>query len=71
MNKYLVDITPVYDTPSNMQSSFVNEIEHFVKCVSEGIPCISPAADGVEVMRIIDALYESAKTGREVRLYEK
>jgi len=29
---------------------------------------VSPAKDGVEMMRILDAAYESARTGHEVIL---
>jgi predicted dehydrogenase len=36
--------------------------------IANGTKCISPAEDGVEIMRIIDAIYESAKTGREIML---
>ena len=45
---------------------FQNEINHFVDCILNGTPCISPAEDGVELMRILDAIYESAETGHEV-----
>jgi hypothetical protein len=30
------------------------------------VPCRAPAEDGVWLMRILDAVYESAKTGHEV-----
>jgi len=30
--------------------------------------CISPADDGVTLMRIPDAIYESAETGKEVSI---
>ena len=45
---------------------FVQEIDHFVDCILNGTPCIAPAEDGVVVMKILDAIYESAKTGHEV-----
>ena len=45
-----------------------NEIAHFVDCISKGTQCISPAEDGVEIMKILDAVYESARTGKEVVL---
>ena len=37
-------------------------------CVLNGTPCKSPAKDGVDIMRILDAVYESARTGHEVVL---
>jgi len=36
--------------------------------VLDGIPCRNLAEDGVEIMRILDAVYESARVGHEVRL---
>ena len=68
MNNYLVDVTPAHDTALSFNGLFENEIAHFVDCVSKGTKCISPAEDGVEIMRILDAVYESAKTGKEVVL---
>ena len=68
MNNYLVDVTPAHDTALSFNGLFENEIAHFVDCVSKGVKCISPAEDGVEIMKIIDAVYESARTGKEVIL---
>lgn len=68
MNNYLVDITPAHDTALSFSGLFEKEIAHFADCVAKGTECISPAEDGVEIMRIIDAIYESARTGREVVL---
>lgn len=45
---------------------FANEINHFIDCIMNGTTCVSPANDGVEMMKILDAIYESAKTGHEV-----
>ena len=39
-----------------------------IDCAKNGTECISPAKDGVEIMRILDAIYESARTGHEVVL---
>ena len=47
---------------------FVKEIAHFVECVKTGCECRNPADDGVVVMRILDAIYESGRTGHEVVL---
>lgn len=48
--------------------SFVNEIRHFLDCVKEGKEPISPAEDGVQIQKILNGIYESAKLGREIRL---
>ena len=39
-----------------------------VSCVKGEAECLAPAEDGVELMAILDALYESARTGHEVVL---
>lgn len=43
-------------------------IAHFVDCVTKGAECASPGPHGVYVMRILEAIYKSAKSGKEVRL---
>lgn len=45
---------------------FQAEIDHFVDCCLNGTKCISPAEDGVVIMKILDGLYESARTGKSV-----
>ena len=45
---------------------FVSEMSHFVDCCLNGTECMAKAEDGVWVMKILDAIYESAKTGHEV-----
>ncbi|HBE12704.1 MAG TPA: oxidoreductase, partial [Clostridiales bacterium] len=47
---------------------FAKEINHYVNCLLDGIECLSPAKDGVEIMRILDAIYESAALGHEIIL---
>jgi predicted dehydrogenase len=64
---YLIDINPQYSKDENpFVSNFKNEIAHFVDCISNGTPCLNPIEDGVELMKILDAIYESARTEREV-----
>lgn len=64
-NGYLVDVIPQKLT-GDFNSLFRSEIDHFVACVRDGIPCRSPAADGITIMKILDAVYLSAETGHEV-----
>ena len=52
----------------NDKASFRAEISHFIDCILGGVECISPAEDGVKLMKILDAVYESAKTGHEVAI---
>lgn len=70
MNNMFVDIRPSGNTALNFDGLFNREIKHFVDCVRDGIPCISPAEDGVTLMRILDAIYESAATGHEVLIQD-
>lgn len=64
-NDRLVDESPII---RQQGSNFDREIAHFVDCVRSGIPCRNPAEDGLELMRILDGLYESARLGHEVQL---
>ncbi|MBN2557365.1 MAG: Gfo/Idh/MocA family oxidoreductase [Clostridia bacterium] len=69
MDGYNVDITPVYSEDHNrFQAMFDREIAHFADCIAYGTKCISPVEDGVEMMRILDAIYKSAESGVEVRI---
>lgn len=68
MNGYMVDVNMNMPTALSFDGLFENEINHFVECVKDGIPCISPAEEGIEIMRILDGIYESARTGHEVNL---
>ena len=68
MNKYLVNVEFDDDTALSFDGLFQNEINHFVDCVLGRAECIAPAQDGVDMMRILDAVYESARTGHEVIL---
>lgn len=69
INGYMMNVTPA-DRDYYMDESrlFYDEIDHFVDCVMHNTPCRAPAEDGVEIMRILEAIYESARTGHEVIL---
>lgn len=45
---------------------FRAEMENFVNAIEGIAPRKAPAEDGVELMRILDAIYESAETGKSV-----
>jgi predicted dehydrogenase len=45
-------------------------VAHFVQCLCENRPVDSPGEQGLELMRLIDALYASARSGHEVRIDE-
>ena len=66
---YLTDITPVWSkSRDNFDDMFAREISHYVDCCLNGGECRNPVEDGVELMRILDAIYESAATKHEVIL---
>ena len=69
-NGYMTDITLRKPTALSFDGLFEGEIDHFVDCVRNGVPCKAPAEDGIQLMRILDAVYESARTGHEVVLSE-
>ncbi len=43
-------------------------VAEFVKCIQEDTAPTAPAAQGLEIMKIIAAVYQSAQAGREVTL---
>ena len=65
-NDYMTDVKLTAPTALSFDGLFENEITHFVDCIIKGEPCKAPAADGVALMTILDAIYESARTGHEV-----
>jgi predicted dehydrogenase len=46
--------------------AFGAEIAHFLDCLDTGSRPISPVEDGVEIMKILRGLYESAEKGAEI-----
>ena len=42
------------------------EIVHFIDCCTNGTECICKTEEAVEIMKIIDAIYESAETGKTI-----
>ncbi|MFD1956873.1 Gfo/Idh/MocA family protein [Paenibacillus thailandensis] len=52
----------------DFNAAFQAEIDHFVSSVRNGTKPISPVEDGVEIMKILCGVYESAALGAEVRL---
>jgi predicted dehydrogenase len=59
-----VDITPRY----SLDDEYAQEVRHFVDCIREGAETLAPGEQGARLMHIIDALYESAASGHQVRL---
>lgn len=64
MHGATVDITPNFP----QQEGHVTEVKHFVDCITKNKPLIATGEHGLEVIRIIDALYRSAAAGKEISL---
>jgi len=61
----LIDITPSH-LPN--KGSYELQIDRFIQCCMTGEQPISTAEQGVTLQKIINGLYQSAKTGEAVRL---
>ncbi|SEC61779.1 Gfo/Idh/MocA family oxidoreductase [Paenibacillus sp. GP183] len=67
----MLNLLPQVDTLSfDFVEGFQNEINHFVNCCLGKAETLSPVEDGVEIMKILCAIYESAATGKEIRFNE-
>ena len=49
-------------------NQFTHEIDHMARCVIEGTEPHTPGEEGLQDMRVMEAIYRSAETGRSVRL---
>lgn len=64
---YMTNTTIATGTALSFNGLFENEISHYLSCVSGEVKeCRAPAKDGVALMSILQAIYESARTGHEV-----
>ncbi|MDB5054353.1 MAG: oxidoreductase domain protein [Bacilli bacterium] len=65
----ILNITPQVDRLSfDVERAFQNEMDHFVACCLDGEKSIIPIEDGLEMMRILTGIYESAAQGKEIYL---
>ena len=55
------------DSPHQLfKRSYENELKHFLGAVKDLHPVISTGDEAVQRMKIVDAVYRSAKKGKEV-----
>lgn len=66
MNDYLADVNLAASTGFDFERAFQCEIDSFVGAAQGKNPVLASADDGVELMKILDAVYRSAETGHEV-----
>jgi len=45
-----------------------NSMNHFIDVIVDGVEPVTTAENGVNVMKILDGIYKSAKVGREIRV---
>ncbi|EJL45621.1 oxidoreductase [Brevibacillus agri] len=63
----ILNVTPQIDKLSfDFKQGFQNEIDHFISYILGEKETLSPVEHGVEMMKILCGIYESAQTGREV-----
>jgi predicted dehydrogenase len=63
----ILNMSPQIDQLSfNAQQAFASEIAHFVNCCQGREQTISPVEDGVEIMKMLCGIYESAAAGKEI-----
>src|SRR5699024_5829080 len=68
-NDTILNVTPQVDSLGfDFEEAFTNEINHFIDCCLHDKQTIAPVEDGVKVMKMLAAVYESAQTGKEVIL---
>jgi predicted dehydrogenase len=65
MSGMFVKTTP-YSRLGCDSNAFRAEIAGFINAATGGAPCRATAEDGVWLMKILDAIYTSAKTGKSV-----
>jgi predicted dehydrogenase len=67
-NTILNTIPQIDNKGFQFETAFQNEINHFIDCVKQGEQPISPVEDGVVMIKLLSAIYESAATGKEIYL---
>ena len=64
----ILNIDPQIQHPSFDFASFSKEIGHFVELVKGEAEPFVPVSDGVEMIRILRGIYESAEAGKEIQI---
>ena len=64
-NDYFLESSPVLKEKAEL---FTQEMQHFIDCCLQKEECICEAWQGVELVRILEAIYRAAETGAPVLL---
>ncbi|AGA57390.1 putative dehydrogenase [Thermobacillus composti KWC4] len=63
----ILELAPQMDHPTfDFNQGFANEIAWFVSAMAGEKETLSPVEDGVEMMKILTGIYESARLGKEI-----
>ena len=63
----LVNVTPALDGGRNYyKESYRREIDHFIECIQKNCKPLTTGEEALSVLKILDAMYKSAASGREV-----
>lgn len=60
---HFVEAAPIVDEGEDM---YLAEIRHFVDCCNGIAECVSTPHQGSEIIKILNAIYESAESGKEI-----
>jgi predicted dehydrogenase len=65
---HLTDVTPTLTSQKNYyKESYREEINHFIDCIMKGKSPLTRGEEALTTLKICDAMYQSATTGKEVR----
>lgn len=54
--------------PELEKQKFQTQFEHFVECIISDSEPLSPASQGLEILKMLDGIYASSRTGKAVRI---
>ena len=66
----LINVTPKPEQSKTdlFKKTYENEIQNFIKVIQGDENPVSPGEDAIYLMRVIDAIYESQKSGGQIDL---
>jgi predicted dehydrogenase len=68
LHGHLVNVTPTLTERKNIyKESYRREIDHFLECIQTKKKPLASGAEALSVLRICDAMYESAAEDKEIR----
>ena len=64
-NGYMFNAKPEF---VGNQDGFQYKVQHFIDCLTKGVPCEAPGRDGWQVQKMLDGVYASADKGQAVAI---